>query len=315
MHGHGHPELAKKLNDKMPMTMDQMFERVKVFIKGEVAVGSVEIVRPSQGDKGYVRPTWSGVPEKSRNRGGPREAQRNIRVYTFYPKKDTFMPLIKNPKVILAVESVSFPEPRPLIKIIKKQNLNKFCDYHEDRGHNPSNCYQLKKQIEEAVASGKLAHLKEIKSEGSLLTVEVRQKSNMNTASETLMSTSGQGLEGRTGMRSLRAVGSTIHSMIKFPTDQGVVTMETSRETMRECENLERYVTTEATLTTNCKLLLADILRENKQVFAWAGSESTAVPRFVMEHQLKMYPLAKPVVYKRRPVASEGRLALKEKVF
>ncbi|GJW18256.1 reverse transcriptase domain-containing protein [Tanacetum coccineum] len=44
---------------------------------------------------------------------------------------------------------------------------------------------------------------------------------------------------GRTRMRSLGAVGSTIHSMIKFPTNQGVVTMETSREALRECKHLE----------------------------------------------------------------------------
>ncbi|GKC92909.1 reverse transcriptase domain-containing protein, partial [Tanacetum coccineum] len=41
-------------------------------------------------------------------------------------------------------------------------------------------------------------------------------------------------------MRSLRAVGSTIHSMIKFPTNQGIVTMETSREALWECRQLER---------------------------------------------------------------------------
>ncbi|GJZ90960.1 hypothetical protein Tco_0662887 [Tanacetum coccineum] len=34
-----------------------------------------------------------------------------------------------------------------------------------------------------------------------------------------------------------------------------------------------------------------------------------------MEHQQKIYPLAKPMVHKRRPMESEGRLALKEKVF
>ncbi|GKD29457.1 hypothetical protein Tco_1240235 [Tanacetum coccineum] len=79
-------------------------------------------------------------------------------------------------------------------------------------------------------------------------------------------------------------------------------------------ERPDQYVTMGATLTTNCKQLLADILRENMEVFAWAGSESTAVPRFVMEHQLKMYPLAEPVVHKRRPVAPEGRLAPKERV-
>nr|GFA13452.1 reverse transcriptase domain-containing protein [Tanacetum cinerariifolium] len=47
IHGHGHPELAKKLNDKIPKTMDEMFERVRAFIRGKVVVGSVEMVHPS----------------------------------------------------------------------------------------------------------------------------------------------------------------------------------------------------------------------------------------------------------------------------
>ncbi|GJX97824.1 hypothetical protein Tco_0353622 [Tanacetum coccineum] len=68
MHGHGHPELAKKLNDKIPKTMDEMFERVRAFIRGEVAAGSAELVRPSQWDKKNVRLAWSGGSEKARNR-------------------------------------------------------------------------------------------------------------------------------------------------------------------------------------------------------------------------------------------------------
>ncbi|GKF28907.1 hypothetical protein Tco_0095249 [Tanacetum coccineum] len=70
-----------------------------------------------------------------------------------------------------------------------------------------------------------------------------------------------------------------------------------------------------ATLTTNFKQLLADVVRENIEVFMWTRSKRTIVPRFVMEHKLKIYPLAEPVVHKRRPIAPEGRLALKEKVF
>ncbi|GKC89964.1 hypothetical protein Tco_1150613 [Tanacetum coccineum] len=41
----------------------------------------------------------------------------------------------------------------------------------------------------------------------------------------------------------------------------------------------------------------------------------TAVPRFVMEHQLKSYPLAELVVHRRRPLTLERRQALREKVF
>ncbi|GJR74012.1 hypothetical protein Tco_0086377 [Tanacetum coccineum] len=71
MHGHGHSKLAKKLNDKIPKTVDEMFKRVRAFIRGEVVTGSVEMVRPSQGDKGYIRLAWTGGPEKARNSGGP----------------------------------------------------------------------------------------------------------------------------------------------------------------------------------------------------------------------------------------------------
>ncbi|GJZ63894.1 hypothetical protein Tco_0620315 [Tanacetum coccineum] len=84
---------------------------------------------------------------------------------------------------------------------------------------------------------------------------------------------------------------------------------------LRARSNSGKRPSSGATLTTNCKQLLAGILRENIEVFLWTGSESTAIPRFVMEHQLKIYPLAKPVVHKRRPVAPEGRLAIKERVF
>ncbi|GKA62747.1 hypothetical protein Tco_0762266 [Tanacetum coccineum] len=80
-------------------------------------------------------------------------------MYTPYSRRDTFTPLTKTPKEILAMESISFLEPPPLIGTSEKHNLNKFCDYHGDRGHNTNDCYQLKKQIEEAVASAKLAHL------------------------------------------------------------------------------------------------------------------------------------------------------------
>ncbi|GJW25757.1 reverse transcriptase domain-containing protein [Tanacetum coccineum] len=73
MHGHGHPKLAKKLNDKIPKTVDEMFKTVKAFIRGEVAAGSTEMVRSPQWDKGNTRPEWFGGQEKARNKSGPRE--------------------------------------------------------------------------------------------------------------------------------------------------------------------------------------------------------------------------------------------------
>nr|GEU83245.1 reverse transcriptase domain-containing protein [Tanacetum cinerariifolium] len=70
MHGHGHRELAKKINDKISKMVDEMFERVRAFIRGEMAIGSAKIVRPFQGDKGNTRLIWLGGQEKSNQKSG-----------------------------------------------------------------------------------------------------------------------------------------------------------------------------------------------------------------------------------------------------
>ncbi|GJY34104.1 hypothetical protein Tco_0418573 [Tanacetum coccineum] len=44
MHGHNYPKLAKKLNDKIHKTVDEMFERIRAFIQGEMAAGSTEMI-------------------------------------------------------------------------------------------------------------------------------------------------------------------------------------------------------------------------------------------------------------------------------
>ncbi|GJZ63890.1 reverse transcriptase domain-containing protein [Tanacetum coccineum] len=44
---------------------------------------------------------------------------------------------------------------------------------------------------------------------------------------------------GRTGLRSLGVVASTIHSMIKFPTANGITTVKTKKETLHECQRME----------------------------------------------------------------------------
>ncbi|GJX33370.1 hypothetical protein Tco_0865401 [Tanacetum coccineum] len=132
MHGHGHPELAKNLNDKIPKTVDEIWERVRAFIRVETVANTTEVIRS---------PRWE--------------------------KSTGFIPLMKTPKEILAMDNVNFPPPPLMVRTLEKRNMNKFYDYHQDRGHNMNDYYHLKKQIEEAVASGRLAHLvKDIRQSG-----------------------------------------------------------------------------------------------------------------------------------------------------
>nr|GEV58125.1 reverse transcriptase domain-containing protein [Tanacetum cinerariifolium] len=57
-----------------------------------------------------------------------------------------------------------FQPPPPMVMPVEKRSSNKFCDFHNDKGHGTDECMQLKKQIEELVRAGKLSHLiKEIK--------------------------------------------------------------------------------------------------------------------------------------------------------
>ncbi|GJU50396.1 hypothetical protein Tco_1219951 [Tanacetum coccineum] len=48
--------------------------------------------------------------------------------------------------------------------LVEKRNQAKFCEFHDEVGHNTDECMHLKKQIEEMLKAGKLSHLiKELK--------------------------------------------------------------------------------------------------------------------------------------------------------
>nr|GEV51883.1 reverse transcriptase domain-containing protein [Tanacetum cinerariifolium] len=345
-HGRNHPELAKKLNDKIPKMVDEMFERVRAFIRGEVVVESAKMVCPSQRYKGYVRLLWSRGLERARNKEGPREARRNM------GKEIESEGSLLTAKVCQK-SYMNTASETSMSTSIKTPKVHGSDDRFFERNISPPRVIDLRVTMR-----------REGRSKTVLMDFPIIKFCSPYNI-----------IIGSTRMRSLGAVCSTIHSMIKFPTNQGVVTMETSREALRECKHLERvkgslkevqwrqheeqmsrikeqviirsksnsrrgrslglmslektqskedieevftishecpdqYVTMGATLKTNCKQLLADVLRENMEVFAWNESESTAVLRFVMEYQLKMYPLAELVVHKRRPMAPKGRLSL-----
>ncbi|GJX77201.1 reverse transcriptase domain-containing protein [Tanacetum coccineum] len=56
---------------------------------------------------------------------------------------------------------------------------------------------------------------------------------------------------GRTGLRSLRAVSSTIHSMVKFPTPRGIVTLVILSTIISECQRLEKKQMVEKEVNQN----------------------------------------------------------------
>ncbi|GKC25673.1 reverse transcriptase domain-containing protein, partial [Tanacetum coccineum] len=68
--------------------------------------------------------------------------------------------LIKCPKEILATETqLQLPAPRPVANPLRTGDPDKYCDYHQDKGHHINDCIQLRKQLEIALELGKLNHL------------------------------------------------------------------------------------------------------------------------------------------------------------
>nr|GEV52931.1 reverse transcriptase domain-containing protein [Tanacetum cinerariifolium] len=152
MHGVKNPKLTKRLNEHVPKTMEEMMITTTAFIRGKVVAASKK--------KGHT--SWRAQDQSKRQtsekrtdfRGHPREGRGSSR----------FTPLTRTPKEILAAEAGKFQPPPPMVTPVEKISINKFCDFHNNKGYNMDECMQLKKHIEELVRAGKLSHLiKEIK--------------------------------------------------------------------------------------------------------------------------------------------------------
>nr|GEU38297.1 reverse transcriptase domain-containing protein [Tanacetum cinerariifolium] len=152
MHGVNNPELTKRLNEHVPKTMEEMMITTTAFIRGEAAAASKK--------KGHV--SWKAHDQSKRQTSDKRS---NFQGHSREGRgSNRFTPLTRTPKEILEAEESKFQPPPPMVTPVEKRSSNKFCDFHNNKGHSTDEFMHLKKQIEELVRAGKLSHLiKEIK--------------------------------------------------------------------------------------------------------------------------------------------------------
>ncbi|GJS94826.1 hypothetical protein Tco_0801794 [Tanacetum coccineum] len=187
------------------------------------------------------------------------------------------------PKEILAAEAGKFKPPPPMVTPMEKRSNNKFCDFHNDKGHITNEYMQLKKQIEELVPAGKLSHLiKEIKQGRDQIKVGkketlakdkslaiymvqpwhriTRQKVTQSFArvSGNLVPPHYSNGTEKPEIREIQAVPSTAHGMLKFSVDGGIVTIRNTILIPAECAT----VTTSSTET----LKEAEVRHENFKI-------------------------------------------------
>ncbi|GJU63574.1 reverse transcriptase domain-containing protein [Tanacetum coccineum] len=152
MHGITHPGLIKRLYERIPRSVDEMYRMTTSFLQGEVAAlshGRKKVSSSWKPSEGGDKPTF---------KKGFKNKQRPDR------KPDRFSLLTKTPKEIFTLEKGKFKAPPPMVTPVEKRDSSKYCEFHSDTGHNTNECMQLRKQIDEMIKAGKLSQfIKELK--------------------------------------------------------------------------------------------------------------------------------------------------------
>nr|GEY19079.1 reverse transcriptase domain-containing protein [Tanacetum cinerariifolium] len=122
------------------------------------------------------------------------------------------------------------------------------------------------------------------------------------------------GIIGRPGLKAVQAVPSTVHGMLKFPVDGGIVTIRNTILIPIECASVttpsviprgertcpanftvalhpdfpDQEVVIGGSLSDKGRTELCSVLKKNLDIFAWQPSDMTGVPRSVAEHRLNI---------------------------
>ncbi|GJV32383.1 hypothetical protein Tco_1392783 [Tanacetum coccineum] len=437
MDAHKCPELGKRYSDKVPKTVDEMMTRLDDFVRSKEAFASTELPK-GEASEVSKRSTGSinrredrfhkggyGVDRrrnKGRNMFNNRDGLVAYRPQAPYqaPKADhqgyhntgvNLNSLTKQPKEILALElQLNLQPPRPMQLPPKKENQDRYYEYHREKGHYTNDCVRQrgrwntkgrdagkdkvinmirswsddrKRKLEQREESWMKAPIVFPIVYGRCLRRSTHHRGHHGRVSGTLSvrrsgRVGGGGMVkplgkiklevvfgdrglfrrvminftvvrapspynvilGRTGLRTLRAVSLTIHSMVKFPTPRGIATLVNRTMIISECRRIEKkqmiktetsrgippkggphmrvdlteqilvnptypnqLVTIGGNLSEGCKNQLKALLKKSTNVFAWEPTDMTCIPRRIIEHALNLNPSIEPIAQKRRVLA------------
>nr|GEU30922.1 reverse transcriptase domain-containing protein [Tanacetum cinerariifolium] len=123
----------------------------------------------------------------------------------------------------------------------------------------------------------------------------------------------------RPRLKAIQTVPSTVHGMLKFPTEEGIVTIRSSLLIPAECVSIDtssvtprekrtrpanltvtlhpnfpdQEVVVGGSLSDRGRTELCSLLKKNLDIFAWQPSDMTRVPRSIAEHRLNIREVQK----------------------
>ncbi|GJT33390.1 hypothetical protein Tco_0923809 [Tanacetum coccineum] len=287
MYGITNLELIKRLHDKIPKLVDEMMRE-------------------------------AGRKQNFDRRGDFRNQQRSER------RRDKFTLLTKSPKEILALDKGKFKTPPPMTTPIEKRNNNKFCEFHEEVGHNTDECMHLKRQIEELIKAGKLSHpwqrvarQKITQSFSPDLEISFPPLRDEDGAEGPMIIEAEIGVPG--GILTLRSskIVPLECTMISGPEAQLFAITQATEKRIKvsiHSEYPEQTIAVGSTLTEYGRKALFGLLRRNLDIFAWKPEDMTRVPQHLAEHRLNVREGCPPVRQKKRSQEPERNKAIQEEV-
>nr|GEW73147.1 hypothetical protein [Tanacetum cinerariifolium] len=333
MYGVNNPELTKRLNEHVPKMMEEMMITTTAFIRGEAAAASKK--------KGHA--SWKPQDQSKRHssdkrpdfRGHPRGERGSNR----------FTPLTKTPKEILATEAmkqkvtqsfkrvreIAFPQltasngmEGPLV-IEAKMGGHVIHRMYIDDGSSMEILYEhcfsrlrpeIKSQMVPATTSLTGFSGETIWPLGQLrLLVTIGDVTHSTKAWMNFMVVKSvspyNGTIGRPSLKTIQAVPSTVHGMLKFPVEGGIATIRSTILIPTEC----------ASVTTSS--VIPGVERTRPANFTAAlhpdfpdqeSSDMTGVLRSVAEHRLNIREGYTPVRKKKRGQDPERARAIQAEV-
>nr|GEY32557.1 reverse transcriptase domain-containing protein [Tanacetum cinerariifolium] len=371
MHGINNPELTKRLNEHVPRTMEEMMIATTAFIRGEAAAANKKkrhmSWKPQDQSKKHTdkKPDFRGHSRDGRgaNRFTPfTRTPKEIlaaEANKFQPPPPMVTPVEKrngnkfcdfqNDKGHSTDECMQLKKQiEELVRGGKLSHLNKEIKQGREQPKTrrkeaaakdkPTTIYMVrswqrtvKQKITQSFEQGKEITFPPLANshgtEGPLV-IEAESLSPYN------------GIIGRPGLKAIQAVPSTVHGMLKFPTEEGIVTIRSSLLIPAECASVDTSsVTSEekkarptnltvpqhpnfpdqevvvgGSLSDKGRTELCSLLKKNLDIFAWQPSDMTGVPRSVAEHRLNVREGCPPLRQKKMGQAPERTKAIQAEV-
>ncbi|GJT23751.1 reverse transcriptase domain-containing protein [Tanacetum coccineum] len=344
------PELARRFSDQVPKTVTKMMKRVDDFVKSDEVFKNTELPKGEFPERSIATQHRGSRPPRHSYRNGPSRMDA-------HPKRDhyqSYVPprapdrrydnrrhdhrrlevnhlrldsLTKLPSEILATElQLQLPPCPPTVAPPKKENLDRYCEYHGEKGHYTNDCFHLKKQLEVALESGKLNHLiKDVRQRGNN---RGRPAGNNNGRGRVInmVHRSGKSLKRKSpykqheewmnGIATLCARTEPVYECRW--SDRKITEQETIKEKVEERltpEGEERVlvnpafpeqtITIESRFSAECHGRLIRLLKDNMDVFAWQPSDMAGIPKRLVRHALNVNNSVPLVAQKRRVLGTE----------